>query len=291
MVSRRVGTRILLGLLTIAASCSRSTQSSQGPLGVGANDGHADALAVARTVPRPEMPPEPRCPANTAAIKRGRESALLCLDLSEVTVAEYAACVSGGACTAPKPYDTSIRLDRYQALCNWGHPEGRERHPINCVSYDQAKSYCASRGARLPTDVEWTIAASNGGQSVYPWGSLPPDGTRVNGCGRECPPGIRRLVGHADVVARYSGDDGFVGTAPAGTFPGGDNKLGVHDLAGNVAELVVPEAAPESAGDLTAGGGFLTQDTKMMSARVQTRTAWSGATSPDLGFRCIADAR
>jgi hypothetical protein len=65
--------------------------------------------------------------------------------------------------------------------------------------------------------------------------------------------------------------------------------MGVHDLSGNVAEFVVPVAAPVSAGDLTAGGGFLTQNAKMMSARVQTRTAWSGATSPDLGFRCISD--
>ena len=113
----------------------------------------------------------------------------------------------------------------------------------------------------------------------------------MNGCGRECPPGIRRLVGHADVRAQYSSDDRFVGTAPAGTFPRGDNEVGVHDLAGNVAEFVMPVGTAESAGDLTMGGGFLTQDIKMMSARLHTRTAWAGAASPDLGFRCVAAAR
>jgi formylglycine-generating enzyme required for sulfatase activity len=216
---------------------------------------------------------------------------LLCLDISEVTVADYKECVSSGGCTPPNAYDRSLRLDRYRALCNWRHPEGRDRHPINCVSYNQATAFCSYRGARLPTDIEWSFAASNGGKSLYPWGVRTPDEKRTNGCGRECPPAIRRLVGHTDVVAQYFGDDGYVSTAPVGTFPAGDNKLGVHDLAGNVAELVVPEAAPESAGDLTAGGGFLTQRSQMMSARVQTRTAWSGATSPDLGFRCITDAR
>jgi sulfatase modifying factor 1 len=290
MVNRRVGSRFLLGVLVISASCRRSPQVPQVPSGVNARPGHEDAAAVAPP-PRLEVSPGRHCPANTAAMKREGVATLLCLDLSEVTVVDYEACVTAGACIAPQSYDPSIRLDRYRALCNWRHPEGRDRHPINCVSYEQATAYCAFRGARLPTDVEWTLAASNGGQSLYPWGAFPPDATSVNGCGRECPAAIRRIVGHADVVAQYPGNDGFVGTAPVGTFPRGDNRLGVHDLAGNVAELVVPQAAPESAGDLTAGGGFLTQNTKMMSARVQTRTAWSGATSPDLGFRCVADAR
>jgi formylglycine-generating enzyme required for sulfatase activity len=290
MVIRRTGPRFLFGLLLSAASCARNPPSTQAAPRIDASQGHNDAAFVART-PGPAVSPRHRCQGNTAAMKREGGATLLCLDLSEVTVGDYEACVTAGACTAPQPYDPSVRLDRYRALCNWRHPEGRDRHPVNCVSFDQARAYCSSRGGRLPTDVEWTLAASNGRQSLYPWGALPPDATRVNGCGRECPAAMRRLVGHADVVPQYSGNDGFVGTAPVGTFPRGDNKGGVHDLAGNVAELVVPESAPESAGDLTAGGGFLTQNTRMMSARVQTRTAWSGATSPDLGFRCIADAR
>jgi formylglycine-generating enzyme required for sulfatase activity len=226
-----------------------------------------------------------------AAIPKDRGAASFCLDLSEVTVSDFAGCVTRSTCTEPKPYDATIRLDRYRAFCNWHHPEDRAQHPVNCVSYDQARVYCASREARLPTDVEWTIAASNGGQSLYPWGPHPPDGSRVNGCGLECPPAVRRIADRADVVAQYPKSDGFPSTAPVGSFPRGDNRVGVHDLAGNVAEFVVPSAAPESTGDLTAGGGFLTQNARMMSARVQTRTAWSGATSPDLGFRCAADAR
>ena len=212
-----------------------------------------------------------------------------CLDVSEVVVADYAACVAKSACSEPEPYSNTVRLNRYRAFCNWHSPEARDRHPVNCVSYKQAREYCASRGGRLPTDVEWSFAASNGGQSVYPWGSAPPDGTRVNGCGRECPPAVRAIAGRSDVVARYSESDGFAGTAPSGTFPRGDSRVGIHDLAGNVAEFVVPLAARASTGDLTAGGGFLTQDARFMSSRVQTRTAWSGATSPDLGFRCAAD--
>jgi formylglycine-generating enzyme len=204
-------------------------------------------------------------------------------------VADYAACVERARCTEPAPYSTTVRLDRFRAFCNWRRPDARDRHPVNCVSYEQAKAYCASRGARLPTDVEWSWAASNGGHSIYPWGSTLPDGTRVNGCGRECPPAVRAATGNRELVARYSDDDGFTDTAPVGSFPRGDNRWGIHDLAGNVAELVIPVVARASTGPLTAGGGFLTQDARAMSARPQTRTAWSGATSADLGFRCAAD--
>lgn len=289
MVSRRRGCRIFL-VVAIGAACKPNAQAPEITATSDVPERRDERAGHSRTGRSPEGAPEFRCPPDTAGMKLAPEPGLLCLDLSEVTVADYEECVSRGACTEPKPYDPSIRPDRYRALCNWRHPEGRDRHPINCLTYDQAKIYCSFRGARLPTDVEWAAAASNGGRSAYPWGESRPDGTRANGCGRECPAGIRRLVGHADVRAQHNTDDGFVGTAPVGAFPKGDNALGVHDLAGNVAELVVPVGAPESAGDLTAGGGFLTQKITMMSARVQTRTAWAGAASPDLGFRCIADA-
>lgn len=289
MISRSIRAFFVAVLVVVAVGCRRKTEAAYESLVARGIDGGHEASARDHVTPSLFPPPRPKCPPGTAAIERGAGVSLLCLDLSEVTVADYGACVERGACSEPKSYDTSIRLDRYRALCNWHHPEGRPRHPINCVTQDQATAYCSSHGARLPTDLEWTVAASNGGQSPYPWGAHLPDRSRANGCGHECPPGIRHAVGHSDVVAQYVGDDGFVGTAPVGSFPRGDNKSGIHDLAGNVAELVVPKAAPESAGDLTAGGGFLTQKAKMMSARGLTRTAWSGATSPDLGFRCIMD--
>jgi hypothetical protein len=150
-------------------------------------------------------------------------------------------------------------------------PEDRSQHPMNCVSYAQSQKFCEFRHARLPTDIEWQWAASNGGQTKYPWGSSPPDRTRVNGCGGECPPKMRALTGHRDVRATYAGDDGFVGTAPVGSFPLGDNFLEIHDLAGNVAELVVPVTARASTGDLTAGGSFLSSDVRHMSAGLQLR--------------------
>ncbi len=105
------------------------------------------------------------------------------LDVTEVTVAAYAACVRAGKCTEP---DTGT-------YCNW-HEDGKEQHPINCVDWLQADAYCKAQGMRLPTGAELQFAASNGGRSQYPWGDAKPDSTRARwnssggwgGCGSRC---------------------------------------------------------------------------------------------------------
>lgn len=213
-----------------------------------------------------------------------------CLDPTEVTVVEYARCVNAAACTPPNAYDKSER-DRFRAFCNWQNPEARDQHPVNCLTFSQAGQFCAWRGARLPTDSEFGAAAGNGGRTRYPWGDQDPDATRTNGCGSECPKEVLRLTGNPEFVAQYANADGAVGTAAVGSYPHGDNQWGVHDLAGNVAEFVVPLLAAKSSGDLTAGGGCFTQEARFMAAREPVRTAWSGARSADLGFRCARDAR
>jgi len=72
---------------------------------------------------------------------------------SEVTVAQYRACVDDGACKAPKK-------------CDWGDPNwgesGRDEHPVNCVSWDMAVTFADWAGARLLTEVEWEHAAKGG---------------------------------------------------------------------------------------------------------------------------------
>lgn len=227
-------------------------------------------------------------PAASSPDAEAGPSKRVCLDAHEVTVAEYARCVGEKRCSEPEPYDLD-RSKPYHGFCNWRHSEARDRHPINCVSYQQAKAYCAQRGARLPSDVEWQWAASNAGTTGYPWGDEPPRAELLNGCSSECPRAVMALTQRKEMKALYPGDDGFGGTAPVGSFPRGDNRHGIHDLAGNVVELVEPEAAPDSPGDLTVGGSFLTQTMSMHSAAVTTRTAWSGAVGPDMGFRCAAD--
>ncbi len=91
------------------------------------------------------------------------------------------------------------------------------------MSRDEAAAYCASRGGRLPTEEEWMAAAVSGNRSPprYPWGDT----------GAVC----RRAA-----WGLLRGPCGLGGTGPdtVGAHADGDASLGIHDLAGNVAEWV-----------------------------------------------------
>lgn len=120
---------------------------------------------------------------------------------TDVTVEQYARCVSAGRCTTPAS----------GVNCNWGKP-GRERHPVNCVSWEQAVRYAGFVGARLPTEAEWEYAAASGGRSnKYPWGGEEP------ACGLA-------VMGGCDTE----------GTMPVCSRPAGNTAQGLCDMAGNV---------------------------------------------------------
>lgn len=201
-----------------------------------------------------------------------------CFDKTEVTVLAYAACVTGGFCTPPTPNSS---VGWYQ-FCNWKHPEGREQHPVNCVTWDQAASYCAARGQRLPTDAEWEWAA-RGGKSAwkYPWGDAPPSASILNACGSECPPSWMKKTGQTRTPL-YVGNDGYPETAPVGSFPG--TWMGLLDLGGNVAEWTSGEA--ENANErILRGGNWLLNEAARFAAdyrEAYPREYLSNA----VGFRC-----
>ena len=125
---------------------------------------------------------------------------------AEVTVGQYGVCVEEGGCVEP---DT-----RSSNSCNWG-AEGRDSHPMNCVSWTEARKYAEWIGARLPTEAEWEYAArSAGSDREYPWGDTEPtcDTAVISGCSS--------------------------GTEPVCSRPAGNTEQGLCDMAGNVWEWV-----------------------------------------------------
>ena len=126
------------------------------------------------------------------------------IDRTEVTAADYAACVSAGGCTTP----SSGSYATYQVA-------GKEDHPINRVTWYQAEAYCTWAGKRLPTEAEWEKAARGNDGRKYPWGNQSPtcDLAVKDGC-----PGDTQPV--------------------CSVSPAGDSPYGLCDMAGNVWEWV-----------------------------------------------------
>ena len=223
-----------------------------------------------------------------------------CMDELEETVAQYKECSDRGMCRrAGKenvwPGINEAQKKIYDPLCNIADPEGKAKHPINCIDWDQAREACDSRGARLPTEAEWEFAARGPDGRIYPWGDEPPNATLLNACGKEC---VAWQKKHRDPdntpALMYDEDDGFVNTAPVGSFPKGKSRYGLQDVVGNVWEWVADYYAdydPATASStVTEPRGPATG-----SDRVIRGGAWNGAqpawVRPSFRFHVAPTAR
>ncbi|MCX5867593.1 MAG: formylglycine-generating enzyme family protein [Proteobacteria bacterium] len=130
------------------------------------------------------------------------------IDKYELTVDQYAQCVQAGKCSNPG-------TGQY---CNWGN-SGRGNHPVNCVDWDQADSYCGWAGKRLPTEAEWEKAARGTDGRKYPWGN-------------------QTATCDYAVMSQGGNGCGCDSTWSVGSKTAGASLYGVMDMAGNVWEWV-----------------------------------------------------
>jgi eukaryotic-like serine/threonine-protein kinase len=279
--------------------------------------------ATASATPAASGSPSASCPDGMVAIPGGRffmgaddgsetekpahkvSLAPYCLDKYEVTTADYKRCSDRGECKRAATTNEWSGISAhdhqaYDSLCNIRDPEGKAKHPINCVEWEMATDYCKWTGARLPTEAEWEFAARGPDGRKYPWGDEEPSGERINACGAECVAwgkehGVR-------LAPMYKSSDSYAATAPVGSFPLGQSRYGVYDVVGNVWEWVAdwygpymnppPETVPEnpkgpSEGTMRVirGGGFNNSDSECVRPSFrfkQTPTSRTYAT----GFRC-----
>jgi formylglycine-generating enzyme required for sulfatase activity len=191
------------------------------------------------------------------------------IDRTEVTVAEYRACVAKDKCT---------RTTKSSAACTFDL--GDPQLPISCVHWSDAENYCRAMGKRLPSEVEWEFAAHGNANTTYPWGggigctfAITLKNERT---GQSC------AQGHPDRV---------------GLRPNGASMFGVLDMSGNVEEwtsdwyvenLGRGPAPRQGASHVLRGGGWLSAPSLSRS----TTRNWGSAVEagPNVGFRCAKDA-
>lgn len=243
-------------------------------------------------------------PAHTVEIAQG-----FCIDRIEVTAEAYNRCASAGQCgpaSTAAAWGNDMRNARiveaakilHGKQCNAASAE-RWSHPINCVSWQQAKTYCEANGQRLPTEAEWEYAARGSDGRTFPWGNAAPKPQLLNACGKECRQWHETVGLNSEAGATlYDVTDGFAATSPAGAFGLGATPEGVLDLAGNVFEWTADEPAEytetgraEADKDehhMVRGGAYNSGAIEMVNPAF--RFAMPDDTlSPAIGFRCVVN--
>ena len=182
--------------------------------------------------------------------------------------------------------------------------EQTDTHPVVCVSWMDAKAFCAwltkkerlpdGWSYRLPTDAEWSTAVGlhetitgtpkdKDSQifGVYPWGTQwpPPDGAGNYGGVEER---TADMPQNAPVIDGYR--DKFPRTSPVGSFSA--NQYGLYDMGGNVKEHCEDLSEGKSDHHVCRGASWHeTSPRELLSSnRKYTDPDHRGS---DYGFRCV----
>lgn len=207
-----------------------------------------------------------------------RRAALPLVPRREVSVGAFAIDATRVTCEA---YARFCRETRTPPPAGWRGarpPRGRETFPVVGVSYWDALAYAAWRGAELPTEVEWEIAAGSADGRRYPWGDA-------------WAPAMSAL--------REAGEPG---AHEAAAFPELASPAGVLGLIGSSWEWCADAFGPLPGGDEAAFAARHARATPEWRAirggivwDVQCGVAVREGAAPDetdkLGFRCVVRKR
>lgn len=150
--------------------------------------------------------------------------------------------------------------------------------PRDNISWFEARNFCAQRGGRLPTELEWEYAARGPNSQIYPWAEP-------------------QFIG--DNVVYNSNSDNS--SASVGSRPSGASWVGALDMSGNLWEWTssiyqpYPYVADDGRENLTDGESERTiRGGSWSSGSFSLRSSNRDGFGPnvqgiDVGFRCVVD--
>jgi len=165
-------------------------------------------------------------------------------------------------------YRSALVSESVQGAC-WYQPSGpgstlhhKRNHPVVQVSLEDALSFAAWTGKRLPREEEWEAAGRGAKGRIYPWGS-------------------RWKKGACNVEESDLGD-----TAPVEFYMTFANEFGLADLLGNVLEWTA-DAVEENGrrNYVVKGGSWISKPGVRLTERLKLEKE---TCSNILGFRCVA---
>ena len=171
-------------------------------------------------------------------------------------------------------------MDDHNFLRDWkdgAYPAGWANKPVTWVSLEDARSYAAWAGKRLPHEWEWHYAAQGADGRLYPWGD------EWNDAAVPRPDADRSMQPPADVDAH----------------PRGVSPFGVADLAGNVWQWTDEYVDQHTRAAILRGGShyqprgshwYFPQAYKLDQHGKYLLIAPSKDRSGAVGFRCVVDA-
>ena len=92
------------------------------------------------------------------------------IDQSEVSNAQYRACVDAEAC------EDALFTDSFEQGDDYYTNEAFNDYPVNHVTWEMAHAYCEYQGRRLPTDMEWQRVAQGSSERSGALRELPAEG-------------------------------------------------------------------------------------------------------------------